>query len=70
MHLPFSTSDGIYAQGLEQKDNDPEVPHGMNSEFKWPQTISYRDDISSTDVQGCWVMEVPKILQSSDFQDS
>lgn len=30
----------------------------------------HRDDISCSDVESSWVMEVPKILQSSDLQDS
>lgn len=30
----------------------------------------HRDDISCPDVESSWVMEVPKILQSSDLQDS
>lgn len=31
---------------------------------------SHRNDVSCPDIESSWVMEVPKILQSSYLQDS
>lgn len=44
---------------------EPRWGRGMGSREQ-----PHRDDVSCSDIESSWVMEVPKILQSSDLQDS